>query len=109
MWREVIEWDPLTGTRTDYWNDGEKWGTITQQSMTHAKNIADACRELRDDDDYKRKGIKKNWMHAAIVPFWVMEKIQHEYGILRPLAQKDEVFKIVQRDFPWCMTAKGRF
>lgn len=110
MWREVMEYDPLTGVRTDFFNDEEgNWGIYQQQDQTIAKGYEEVAKVLREDDDYKRKGIKNSWMHAAIIPEWVMMKIQHEYNIEMPLRQQKEVLKIIQRDFPWCMTAKGKF
>lgn len=109
MWREIVEYDPLTGVRTDFYTDDDgKSGLFRQTSPAAAKNLAEQARILRDDDEYKRKGIRNDFMHAAIIPFWVMERIQHQYGIARPLAQGREVAKIIDRDFPWCKTVKGR-
>ena len=107
-WREVIEYDPLTGVRTDYFNGEDGPGIYTEQDMTVAKAFEAVATELRNDDEYKRKGIKNSWMHAAIIPNWVYNKLISDYKIQNPLAQGKEVKKIIQRDFPWCMTVKGK-
>lgn len=109
MWQEVIEYDPVSGVRTDYWNDGKKWGIYTQQDMGKAKEFARQAMKFRDDDGYKADGIKNSLLHVARIPVWVHEKLYTEYGIKQPLRQGEEVLKIIQRDFPWCMCAKGSY
>ena len=109
MYREIIEYDPLTGVRTDFWNEDGKSGIIQMQDMGVAKSLAESAQKLREDDDYKAKGLKNNLLHVARVPQWVHAKLITDYNIKQPLRQSKECLKIIQRDFPWCMTAKGRY
>lgn len=108
--RRTLAYDPWTGVRTDWIpQDDGKVVIYEEQDMRVAKHHEKVAEALRNDDDYRRKGVKKGWMHVARIPTWVHAKLITEYGIKQPLRQGDEVLKVLQRDFPWCMTARGRF
>lgn len=109
VWQEVIDYDPYSGVRTDYWTNGKEWGFYTEQDMRAVKALAETAKSLREDDSYKARGIKNDLLHVARVPEWVHAKLINEYGIKHPLQQGEECLKIIQRDFPWCMTSKGRY
>lgn len=109
MFHRMLDYDPWSGMRTDMIVEDKKVIFYEEQDMSFAKRLARDAQKLRDDDDYRRKGIRDGMMHAAKMPQWVHAKLINEYGIKQPLRQGDEVLKILQRDFPWCMTAKGRY
>jgi len=109
MFHRMVDYDPVSGMRTDLILEDKKVIWYEEQDMAVAKRFEREATELRENDDYRRNGIKKGMMHAARIPQWVMAKLINEYGIMQPLRQADEVLKIMQRDFPWCMTAKGRY
>ena len=109
MFHRMLDYNPWSGMKTDFILDGGKLIYYEEQDFRFAKKLEEQATALREDDDYRRKGIKEGMMHAAKIPQWVMAKIHNEYGIKQPLRQSDEVLKIIQRDFPWCMTAKGRY
>eukprot|EP00918_Siedleckia_nematoides_P055384 GHVU01120831.1.p1 GENE.GHVU01120831.1~~GHVU01120831.1.p1 ORF type:complete len:111 (-),score=24.40 GHVU01120831.1:56-388(-) len=107
---EVLDHNPTTGMTTNYEWDASRNGFTLQETQNPllVKSFVDTATAMRNDESIKQKGIKNSWMHAAIVPRSVMEKMFTEYQI-NPYKQPKEMIKIVQRDFPWLMTATGKY
>ena len=107
---EVLDHNPATGMTTNYsWDDSNKTFTLeTVQSAAFIQSYLDQAKALRNDKSIKQRGIKQSWMHAAILPRGVMEKMFTEYHI-NPYKEPKAMLKVIQRDFPWLMTATGRY
>jgi len=108
---EVIDFDPVTEVTTSYHYEekDKKFYIAQEQSSRVLTATVDIATALRNDESYKREGIKKSWMHACTIPASVMQKMYTEYGIKQPLRDTKRVLKIIQRDFPYLMTATGKF
>lgn len=72
------EYDPLLGLTTIYGATEKKF------TVTYLQDIApalDHAQNLRNDDDYKRLGIKNNFQHTVHLPDSVCLKMRTEDGI----------------------------
>lgn len=110
MTAEVIDYDPFTGMTTSYeWDQPSK--TFTLQTSQDAQGFIEIATKLRNDESIKKKGIKNNWMHACIVPDGVMAKMFKPPYNFNPYAKENgkKLLKAIQRDFPYLMTATGKY
>jgi hypothetical protein len=107
---EVLDYDPATGVSSFYeWQyKRNKFVSGTAQDGRVVQACIDLASELRKDEDIKRKGIKKSWMHAAIVPIGVQEQLISKYRVNLHTNPKAAI-KIIQRDYPHLMTATGKY
>ena len=108
--KEVLDYDPISGTTTNYeWDQSSK--SFTLESVQDAKPFIDLATEIRKDESIKQKGIKNSWMRACIIPDGVMAKMFKPPYNINPYAKENgkKVLKIIQQDFPYLMTATGKF
>jgi hypothetical protein len=80
MTKRILEHDPLTGiTKTfDYIPETDTAVIHTTQDVSL---ILDANKQLANDDDVTKKGIKDSWWHYAQIPNIVIEKWLNEHGV----------------------------
>lgn len=78
--KRLISVDPLT--RTETWHH---YDSLTDETTIHevqdVQSYLDQAKWLRDDDSYKKQGIKNSWWHVARVPNGVILKWRQEEGI----------------------------
>ena len=108
--RELIDHDPITGLKTyiEFPNDDTKFEIRYEQDIT--ASIAYAER-LRNNEDYKKDGIKRGWWHAAHIPEIVILKLRREYGldIFNPNHLKRIYSLINSNEFLKLQCTTGRF
>lgn len=73
MSKRIFDVDPLTGITTYHVYDPVNDITSFER-VQDVKPFLDANKALANDGDYKRKGIKDSWMHAATIPNIVIEQ-----------------------------------
>lgn len=104
MTRRLLDYDPLTGTRTwfDYENSTDTTFITTDQSAEHVNSIIDQNAVMRADADYSRNGMKNDMWHYARIPNGVALEIKAKYGLDMFAAKPDwkSIFKIINRDYP---------
>jgi len=73
---------------------------IYEQDVEPAREM---CQDLRNDPEYSKAGIKKDWWHTAhYQPVDVMEMMKR-FGI-NPMTHPKEALEIAKVHFPWCLT-----
>ena len=78
--RRLLDYDPLSGVHVYHDYDPvtdetriEEWQDVAPFLETNT--------ELRNDEDYKKRGIKNEWWHVARIPVGVQNKWLHEHGV----------------------------
>lgn len=75
---------------------------IYEQDVEPAREM---CQALRNDEEYSKRGIKKDWWHTAhYEPVDVMEMMKRFK--VNPMTHPEEALKIAKVHFPWCLTVK---
>ena len=107
---EVLDYDPATGVSLFYeWQYKQnKYISGTSQSGAVIQSCIDMASELRKDESVKKRGIKNSWMHACFIPIGVQEQLFSKYRI-NPYTQPKAALKIIQSDYPYLMTATGKY
>jgi len=102
-------YDPLTGLWTTIGTQDDKLVVKTEGDVSAAM---DHATELRNDDEYSRVGIKKNWWHAFHIPTIVALKMISEDGFDPYKQPTEETFKFLRRNrekYGACLTTRGAF
>jgi len=100
--------DPITGVKTfHHYDDNTKVTTI--ERVQHVEPIREANKRLANTD-YQKKGIKRSWWHAAMIPVTVIEKWLNEDGIncFDPNHIKAVKKKLNDSDYQYLRTGRGR-
>lgn len=67
-------------------------GTTTVAQYQDCQNIVDYTKALANTPEYKRAGIKQEWMHFATVPNNVIIELKEKHGL--DVFNKDDLNKI---------------
>jgi hypothetical protein len=101
------EYDSFTGLKTSYGIEDDKFRIKYEQDV---QPIYDRIRKLREEDQYKKNGIKEGFMHALhIAPVDVM-KMLTEDGFDVNAATADQILSFCRRNkdkYGHCFAAKG--
>jgi hypothetical protein len=76
--KHLLSYDPLNGLASWFEPDGDKFKIGHTQDVS--KDLAYSKR-LQNDPEYKRQGIKNDWMHFAHVPAIAMMQIQDKFHV----------------------------
>ena len=79
MQKRSLGIDPHTGVETFHYYD-----PVTD--VTHIESVQDITPIIElnkrlHNTDYQRKGIKEEWMHAAIIPVVIQERWLRKFGV----------------------------
>jgi len=109
--KDLLGHDPLTGVTT--WHEYDHQTKVTTITETQdAEPHIELGKTLQNDEDYRKQGIKKGWMHLAHIPNSVLVKWQQESGIRNIFSREGInycVKKVHERDWQHLKTASGRF
>ena len=80
MTKRVVDYDPYTGITTtfDYTPDGV---VILGREHQDVAPLLDFNKNLQNDPEYWKKGVKDSWAHYASIPPIIIEKWRNEFGI----------------------------
>ena len=102
-------YDPLTGIWTTIGSQDDK---LVVKYDGEVGDSLDYSKELANDDDYSRAGIKNGWWHAFHIPPVIAMKMIVDDGF-DPYAQPaKETFKFISRNrekYGHCLTTRGKF
>ena len=79
MEKRLFDIDPVTGVETYHYYD-----PMTDE--THIERVQDITpiiemNKALHNTDYQKKGIKEEWLHAAMIPVIVQERWIRKFGI----------------------------
>lgn len=101
------DYDAFTGVKTTFAIEDDKLKVNYQQNV---EPIYDRLRKLREEDQYKKNGIKQGFMHAvSIAPVDGMKMIA-EHGFDPWASTADEILSFCRKNkdkFGHCFAAKG--
>jgi len=49
-------------------------GILVVRNTQDVEPLVDAMKELKNDEDYSKRGMKKGWMHVGTVPEYLVHK-----------------------------------
>lgn len=91
MTKRLLDHDPLTGV-TEYFHYDHVTDTSYVETVQDVDPILDVTKELQNNDEYTKKGIKGDMWHFASIPIVVQMRWLSEYGMenwpLRPGNEK---------------------
>jgi hypothetical protein len=91
----LLDYDPINGVKT-YFSSGGKGGefwSVRHEFESVAPQL-EASRALQKDDDHWKKGVKKDFVHAAHIPDSILLK-WHAMGV--DINRPKELLKMVQK------------
>lgn len=107
MTRRLLDYDPLTGISTwfQYENSTDQMAITTEQDIAP---IIDSITARRNDADYSRDGIKKDWWHYARLPLTVIMEMKTKHGVdlMAPKVDWKSALKIINREYPLLKTTE---
>jgi hypothetical protein len=78
--KKLLDYDPLTGLTQIFHHD-----PLTEQSMIETRQDVEPYLEIaqaaRNDANYSKDGIKKDWWHLAYLPDFIILKMINEDGV----------------------------
>jgi hypothetical protein len=80
MSKRILDVDPSSATTTWHHYDPLTDETVIE-TVQDASVYLQRNKMLRDDDDYKKRGIKNSWWHAASIPNGLIAKWKADFGI----------------------------
>ena len=80
MSRRFFDYDPFTGV-TQYFHHDYASNTSYIETVQDVEPILEVTNDLRNDDEYTRRGIKDEMWHFASIPIVVQERWLSEYGM----------------------------
>lgn len=80
MHKRILDVDPFTKTITYHHYDELTDETIIE-TVQDVSPFLERNKRLRNDEDYKKRGIKNEWWHVGSIPQVIQEKWLREYGI----------------------------
>lgn len=86
--------DPVTGVVTEI---GAQDGKLVHRYAADVAPSLDFTQALRNDEEYTKRGIKKNWWHVGHIPDVVCLKMLNEDGFNVWQANGREIINFIQR------------
>lgn len=106
--KELIDFDPLTNTKT-YHDYDEETDTTTIIDVQDIQPYMEVAHELRNDDQYTRDGIKNDMWHYANIPNSIIDRMSREDGVnVFNKDQAREVMKLLNTKYSFCKTTRKR-
>lgn len=80
MSRLLLDYNPLTGETVEFeYNDSA--GKVVLHHSQDVTNILEHSKELALNDDYTRKGVKKDMFHYACIPNSIMQEMKTKHNV----------------------------
>jgi len=102
MTRRLIDYNPLTSEATwfDYEESTDTTHIICTQDSDVIQNILDDAQRLANNEDYTKRGIKKDMWHYARIPMSVLHRMNEVYGVkYKEHVDWPKLFKLLNTDF----------
>lgn len=80
MAKRVLDYDPLTGMTTNFEYHPETDTTVIHREQD-VSVILEANKQIQNNEQISRDGIKNGWWHYAQIPMIVIEKFLNEHGV----------------------------
>jgi hypothetical protein len=98
--KRLLDYDHLTEVQTWFEHD-ELTDVTTISQVQDVEPFLEVAKILRNDDGYTREGMKKSFVHFAILPIMIQQKMMTEDGI-DPLKTEHQqaAFKLIQEKYP---------
>src|SRR6478609_7220532 len=80
MSKRILDYDPVTGI-TDYFEYDSLTDTTTISNFQDVEPILEGNKTLRNDTEYTKDGIKKEFWHYATIPNIVQMEILRKHGV----------------------------
>jgi len=108
--RRLIDYEPMTGVWT-YHDYNHETKETTIETVQDVQPYLERNKKLAADPDYKKNGIKKEWLHAACIPIGVQAKWLSEKGVnLWDKNHWPEIKKLLNDpEWSYLRTSKTRF
>jgi hypothetical protein len=102
---QFVEKDP-GGVET--WTDDDHEPGLKIHYRQDVEPVLNYARDLRNNEDYSKAGIKRDfWLYATIPPVVIMKlKIEHGLDVFDPNHVK-AVHKIINQDYPYLKCTTG--
>lgn len=78
--KRLLDHDPDTGVSTFHAYDHDT-DTTYIETVQDVAPILRRNRALANEDDYKKEGIKNEWLHIASIPIGVQHQWLKQYGV----------------------------
>lgn len=109
MSKRLFDYDPLTNT-TQWFHYDPETRTSTIETVQDVEPYINYARELQNDPEYSKQGMKDEFWHVARIPNTIIEKWMVEDGI--DVFNKDHWKKVKQKlnspDWRYLRTSLGR-
>lgn len=105
--KRLIEWDGAQSI----WIDTDANGVSTISTEQDAEPILEANKALANNNDYRKDGIKRSWMHLGTIPNGIINQMVIDTG-LSPYSREgvNYLVKLIHdRDYKLLKVANGRF
>lgn len=99
----LFEYDPETGITTHFDYDPIK-DDITLSYTQDVSALLERTKQMRNNEDYSKKGMKEDWWHYCVIPETVEMEL-HKRGL--SLYNKDhfkDIYKIINSEYPYLKT-----
>ena len=98
--KRLLDHDPLTGN-TSWFEHDELTDISTIHTVADVEPILEVCKTLRNDADYTKKGMKRSFVHFAILPPIIQQKMMVEDGI-DPLKTEHQqaAWRLIETKYP---------
>lgn len=94
----LIEHNPFTGI-TEYQDYDPLTGAVSIHRSQDVTDILEANLQMRNDEDYSKQGIKREWWHVLNVPNIVQYEMLSKFGLdISNKDHLDRIFKILTTD-----------
>ena len=78
--KRILDHDPLSGV-TQYHEYDPLTKMTTIETVQDVEPFLERNKQMRNDTEYSKNGIKQEWWHAASIPVVVQYKWLKDYGI----------------------------
>lgn len=105
--KRLLDYDPLTGIKEIFHHDDKtgEWAIEMQQDISAQ---LEAAKDMRNDPNISKKGIKDGMWHYAHMPNIIVQKMISEDGV-NPYDQNNatKVGKLIDEKYPYLKVTGG--
>lgn len=103
MSKRLIEYDPMT--RTSTWFEGYGTDGFKVCQTQDVEPYLERAKRLRNDPNYRAKGVKEDWFHFATIPNTVLHKILMDHHLdINNKHDLPRIEQVIKRDYKYLLT-----
>lgn len=101
MARKILDHDPLTGITT-YFEYDDLNRTMQITDVQDVNPILESTTQMRNDEEYSKRGIKNDMWHYARLPLNVLMEIEQKYGVkcMTGVTDWKGLFSVINKHYP---------